>query len=60
MLKTNFIEIIQTFDKEEFKGLIEFTASPYHNTNKALVKLMDGVKKYYPDFDNRNFTKVSI
>ena len=60
MLKTNFIEIIQTFDKEEFKGLIEFTASPYHNTNKALVKLMDAVKKYYPDFGNRNFTKEKV
>jgi hypothetical protein len=60
MIKTNFIDVVSTFSKDEFKMFIDFVNSPFHNTNKALVKLADVVKKYYPEFENRNFTKENI
>jgi hypothetical protein len=60
MIKTNFIDVVSTYSKDEFKMFIDFVNSPFHNTNKALVKLADVVKKYYPEFENRNFTKENI
>lgn len=60
MLKTNFTDVLKTFDKEEFKRFIDYVNSPFHNTNRSVIKLMDAVKKYYPDFENRNFTKEKI
>jgi len=60
MLKTNFIDVIKTFSKEEMKKFSDFANSPYHNSSKSVIKLVEQVKKYYPDFDNRNFTKEKI
>ena len=60
MLKTNFIDVIKTFSKEEMKKFSDFANSPYHNSGKSAAKLIELVKKYYPDFDNRNFTKEKI
>lgn len=60
MLKTNFIDVIKTFSKEEMKRFSDFANSPYHNSSKSVSKLVELVKKYYPDFDNRNFTKEKI
>lgn len=60
MNKTNFIDVIKTFEKDEFKNFIDYVNSPYFNSNNSVIKLMDVVKKYYPDFDNRNFTKEKV
>lgn len=60
MLKTNFIDVIKTFSKEEMKRFSDFANSPYHNSSKSVSKLVELVKKYYPDFENRNFTKEKI
>ena len=60
MVKTNFIDVIRTFSKEEMKRFSDFANSPYHNTGKAVMRLVELVKKYHPDFENRNFTKEKI
>jgi len=60
MLKTNFIDVIKTFSKEELKSFNDFVNSPYHNSSKSVVKLVEQVKKYHPLFENRNFTKEKI
>ena len=60
MLKTNFIDVIRSFSKEEMKNFSDFADSPYHNSSKAVSRFIELVKKYYPDFDNRNFTKEKI
>lgn len=60
MLKTNFIDVIRTFSKEEMKKFSDFANSPYHNSSKSVAKLAEQVKKYYPEFENRNFTKEKI
>ncbi|NOS83834.1 MAG: hypothetical protein HOP31_01740 [Ignavibacteria bacterium] len=60
MLKTNFIDVTKTFSKEEIKKFFDFANSPYHNSSKSVAKLVEQVKKYYPDFENRNFTKEKI
>lgn len=60
MLKTNFIDVIKTFTKEELKRFSDFANSPYHNSSRAIAKLAEVIKKYYPDFENRNFTKEKV
>lgn len=60
MNKTNFIDVIKTFEKDEFKNFIDYVNSPFFNSNNSVLKLMDVVKKYYPDFGNRNFTKEKV
>jgi hypothetical protein len=60
MLKTNFIDVIKSFSKEEMKKFSDFANSPYHNSSKSVAKLVVQVKKYYPDYENRNFTKEKI
>lgn len=60
MLKTNFIDVIKSYSKEEMKRFYDFANSPYHNSSKSVSKLVELVKKYYPDFENRNFTKEKI
>ncbi|HWA06760.1 MAG TPA: hypothetical protein VG961_09445 [Ignavibacteria bacterium] len=60
MLKTNFIDVIRSFSKEEIKKFADFADSQYHNSSKSVARLAELVKKYYPDFENRNFTKEKI
>lgn len=60
MLKTNFIDVMRTLSKEEIKKFCDFADSPYHNSSRSVAKLAEQVKKYYPDFENRNFTKEKI
>lgn len=60
MINTNFIDVIKTFSKDELRDFSDFAASPFHNSNKSVIKLVDSVRKYYPDFDNRNFTKERL
>lgn len=60
MLKTNLIDVIKTFSKEELRDFINFVNSPYHNSNRSVIKLAELLKKYYPDFENRNFTKEKL
>ena len=60
MIKTNFIDVIKTFSKEEMKNFFDFANSPYYNSGRSVTKLVELVKKYHPDFENRNFTKEKI
>jgi hypothetical protein len=60
MLSNNFIDVIKTLGKDEFKKFLDFVNSPYHNSNKSLIKLAEVLKKNYPDFSSRNFTKEKI
>ncbi|HRJ84027.1 MAG TPA: hypothetical protein PK753_00015 [Ignavibacteria bacterium] len=60
MLKTNLIDVIKSFSKEELRSFFDFVSSPYHNSSGSVVKLVEQVKKYYPDFENRNFTKEKL
>lgn len=57
MIKSKAIEILRTFDKDEFKRFGKFVSSPYFNENSKLVNLYTLLKKYYPDFSSRNFNK---
>jgi hypothetical protein len=60
MLKTSFLEIMRTLDKEELKRFEAFLNSPYFNTRSHVVKLFSVIKKYAPDFEDKALDKEEV
>ena len=60
MHKSSLLEILRTFDKEEFLKFEDFINSPYHNKNSNILKLFTAIKKYSPEFNNSELEKEII
>lgn len=60
MIQSKAIDIIKSFNKKEISGFAKYLESPYLNSNKNLVKLFSGLKKYYPSFESSKLTKESV
>jgi hypothetical protein len=60
MIKSKVIDSLKKLDKDELKEFSEFVNSPFYNKNKNVSGLFSAIKKYWPDFENRNFTKENI
>ena len=60
MIKSSSIEILRSLDSHEFRQFGKFVRSPYFNENSGIVNLYDILKKYYPGFDSKNFSKEKI
>ena len=60
MLKSKFIDIIKTFSKEELRQFRDFLHSPFHNTNKNVIKVFELIRKYPPDFDSPLLEKEKL
>ncbi|MFZ1320705.1 MAG: hypothetical protein WAT71_04040 [Ignavibacteria bacterium] len=51
------IKILKKFSKEELKEFEKFLKSPFYNNHSTIVKIFSGLKKYYPEFENKELTK---
>ncbi|HEY3250869.1 MAG TPA: hypothetical protein VGK25_07095, partial [Ignavibacteria bacterium] len=60
MIKSKAIEIIQTFDSREFHEFGKFVDSPFFNSNTKLIEMYSLLKKFYPAFSQKNFTKENL
>ncbi len=60
MISSKAIELVKTFNEEEFREFGLFVRSPYFNKEKIQVKFYDTIQKYYPGFSGRNFEKEKI
>ncbi len=60
MKETKVLQIVKTFTKEELKSFGKFAESPYYNSSKDVVKLLEIIKKYFPDFENKAFELVNV
>jgi len=64
MKELQLIEILKTFDKEELKSLKKFLKSPFVNSRRNLVILIDHLTFFHPEFDspklNREFVFKKI
>ncbi|NOS85826.1 MAG: hypothetical protein HOP31_11850 [Ignavibacteria bacterium] len=60
MIKSKVIDSMKCLTKEELKELGELVGSLYFNKNKNVVNLFAELKKYFPDFSNRNMTKENV
>lgn len=49
MINSKFLKIIQTFTHDESKNFQRFIKSPYFNTNKTLIKLLEYISKHIKD-----------
>ena len=60
MIKSKVIDSLKKLNKDELKEFSEFVNSPFYNKNKNVTALLGAIKKYWPGFENRNFTKENI
>jgi hypothetical protein len=60
MKEIKLISLLQTFSPEEIKQFRKFAASPYFNEGRNSVPLINEVLKYYPGFNEPEFTKENI
>jgi hypothetical protein len=51
MITGKAIDVLKTFSRQELKDMSLFLASPYFNTNKALIKLYEALKKNFSKLD---------
>jgi len=56
----NLVQLLKTFSKEDIRELGKFISSPFHNNRKDGVLFFDEVKKFYPDFNQKYFSKENI
>jgi len=57
---SKFVKTIRTFSKAELKSFGLWLRSPWCNTNKNLIRLLEKLRKYYPTFDDRKLTKEKL
>ncbi|MBN8568893.1 MAG: hypothetical protein J0M18_04635 [Ignavibacteria bacterium] len=60
MIPVNTFEILKTFKKEDLKCFDSFINSPYHNTNKVLIKLFKEIRRFYPEYSHEKLTYESL
>src|SRR5258706_2367891 len=60
MLKSKFFEILRSFTRDEIKEFNDFVRSPFHNSNKNVIKLFEFVKKAYPEFSSEILSKEKL
>jgi len=57
---TKLFRILQAFSPAELKAFGVWLQSPWCNTNKNLIQLMDRLKKHHPDFETANLSKEAL
>ncbi|MEO8511966.1 MAG: hypothetical protein ABI543_00270 [Ignavibacteria bacterium] len=50
MVESTLILLLKKFDKQQLKEFNNFVKSPFFNTNNALVKLYEYIRKQHPEF----------
>src|SRR5688572_17688030 len=60
MLDYAFLEIFETFTRDELKIFRRFITSPYFNRSSKVVKLFDHLIKFYPNFEHPALTKENL
>ncbi len=60
MYTHQLIELLKTFSAKEIMRFNKFLNSPYFNNRKMLIKLFQVLKRSYPEFEGRKFTKEDI
>jgi hypothetical protein len=60
MHKSKFIDIVKTFSRDELKQFKDFVNSPYHNSNKNVIKIYDIIRKHVPEFSSAFLEKENL
>ncbi len=54
------IELLKSFSKKEVMWFVKFLHSPYFNKRERIIKLFLILKRFYPEFEGKQFTKNNI
>lgn len=57
---SKFVQLLQTWEQTEWKTFELWLQSPWCNTNKNLIRLLDRLKPHYPDFSDKGLTKEKL
>ena len=60
MLKSKIIDVLKTFTQEELKNFRNYINSPFHNSNKNVVKLFELIRKHGPGYDSPAIQKEKL
>jgi hypothetical protein len=60
MLKSKIAEVLRTFSTEEHKSFRNYIISPFHNSNKNVIKLFELARKYSPEYDSPCLLKENL
>jgi len=60
LFDSKFFQTIQTFSSAELKSFELWLKSPWANSNKNLIRLLEKVAKHHPAFDNPKLTKAKL
>jgi hypothetical protein len=60
MKELNIVRLLITFSPEEFSEFRKFVSSPFFNEGRNLLPVINELKKYYPSFEGKSFTKENI
>lgn len=60
MFKSKVIDVVRTFTPEELKKFRDFLRSPYHNTNRNVIRLFEIMRKHSPGFTEDKLDKKKI
>jgi|SRR4030095_3775671 len=60
MLKSKAAEILRTFTNEELKSFRNYTISPFHNTNRNVIKLLEISRKFAPEYNSPWLQKENL
>lgn len=60
LFSSKFVRIVKTLSPEEWKSFELWLRSPWANSNKNLVRLLDKLKKYSPEFTDAKLTKEKL
>jgi len=60
MFTTNLISLLRTFSAEEFRSFGKFISSPYYNTHRDVIRYYSFLRKFYPSYSGRGFTRENI
>ena len=60
MKNVHIKELFRSLSKNEIKDFSKFVRSPYFNNRSEVIRYFDAVKKYYPEFNSKNFTEENI
>jgi hypothetical protein len=60
MPKTSCFQILSTFKKVELREFSRFVYSPFFNGRRETAVYFKAIKKFYPEFNSKNFTNEKI
>lgn len=53
---TKFVTLLRTFDEDELQDLQHWLKSPWCNSNRNLIPLLEELRKYHPGFNSKRIT----